>query len=119
MLPANAERIVVEVPIEFSIHCTAVDALQKFLEWLNECCRPLEDNEVVVLEDDQFALTHDAMMLFRGGNRHQRILSAMNNQHRAFVSAHYRPKAPLVGVIEISGVLYIQLQMVEESEVRD
>jgi hypothetical protein len=95
-----------------------LDPLQKLLEGLNEDEGSLEHHEVIVVEDSQFTLRYQEMMLLSGGNWDQRISSAMNDQHRTSEFPQHRPEGPLVGVIEIPGVLYIESRVIQHAKVR-
>ena len=47
-------------------------------------------------------------VLARGGGRHQGILDAVEDQHRARIAGQDLPQRPLVGLVEIPGVLDTQ-----------
>jgi hypothetical protein len=67
----------------------------------------------------QLALRHQARVLARGGGRHQGILYAVEDQHRPRIAGQDLPQRPLVGLVEIPGVLDTQHPVIPETEMGD
>src|SRR5712691_9911789 len=79
---------------------TNLDAVEKVAEEGLQWPWVLENHEVVARKDAEFALWNQPVRFGCRFNRHQRIMAAVQNQHRSVVGLQDGTQRSLVGIIE-------------------
>ena len=95
---------------------TGLDAVEEVIEEGLQGAWVLENHEMVAGKDSEFALRDQPARFNCRFYRHERIMAAVQNQHRPVVGLQDSTQGALVGIVEVAGIRQAQVRTIEGPE---